>query len=30
VAEFMNDQLNLFEQHGMNHAVWLWETSWQP
>jgi hypothetical protein len=29
-AEFMDDQMDLFEQRGMNHALWLWETSWLP
>jgi hypothetical protein len=29
-AEFMDDQMDLFEQRGMNHALWLWETSWEP
>ena len=28
-AEFMNDQMNLMEQRGMNYAIWLWETSWE-
>ena len=27
-AEFMNDQMELFEERGINYAVWLWETSW--
>jgi len=22
--------MDLFEQRGMNHALWLWETSWPP
>lgn len=30
VAAFINDQMNLFEQHGMNYALWLWESSWPP
>ena len=29
-AEFMDDQMGLFEQRGMNYALWLWETSWTP
>jgi len=29
-AEFMDDQMGLFEQRGMNHALWSWETSWEP
>ncbi len=27
---FMDDQMDLFEQRGMNHALWVWETSWAP
>jgi len=27
-AEFMDDQMDLFEQRGMNYALWLWELSW--
>ncbi|MEA3397700.1 MAG: cellulase family glycosylhydrolase [Chloroflexota bacterium] len=27
-ADFMNDQMELFEQRGMNYALWAWETSW--
>ena len=26
--DFMDDQMDLFEQRGINHALWLWETSW--
>ena len=29
-AEFMDDQMDLFEQRGMNYALWLWEVSWRP
>ncbi len=29
-AEFMDDQMSLFEQRGMNHALWLWESYWEP
>jgi hypothetical protein len=29
-AEFMDDQMDLLEQRGINYAVWLWESSWQP
>jgi len=29
-ADFMDDQMDLFEQRGMNYALWLWETSWEP
>lgn len=28
-AEFMDDQMDLLEQRGLNYALWLWETSWQ-
>ncbi|RME99796.1 MAG: hypothetical protein D6768_14255 [Chloroflexi bacterium] len=29
-AEFMADQMALFEEKGMNHALWEWSTSWEP
>jgi cysteinyl-tRNA synthetase len=29
-AAFMNDQTDLFEQRGMNQALWEWQTSWLP
>ena len=29
-AEFMADQMELFEQRGMNHALWAWDPSWLP
>ncbi|MFB0535273.1 MAG: glycoside hydrolase family 5 protein [Anaerolineae bacterium] len=29
-AEFMDDQIELFEQRGMNHALWAWDPSWKP
>jgi|GEM_PF-584223 len=29
-ADFMDDQMDLFEDRGMNHALWLWEASWEP
>jgi hypothetical protein len=29
-AEFMDDQMGLFEQRGMNQALWEWQTSWKP
>jgi hypothetical protein len=28
-AQFMDDQIALFEQRGMNYALWVWETSWE-
>ena len=29
-AAFMDEQMDLFEQRGMNHALWEWQTSWAP
>lgn len=29
-AEFMADQMELFEQRGMNHALWVWDPAWEP
>ena len=29
-ADFMEDQIILFEERGLNYALWLWETSWEP
>ena len=29
-AEFMDDQMDLFEQRGMNHALWVWDPLWEP
>ncbi len=29
-AQFMDDQMALFEQRGMNYALWEWQTSWEP
>ena len=29
-AEFMRDEMGLFEDRGMNYALWLWEVSWPP
>jgi len=26
----MDDQIHLFEQQGMNHALWLWDPAWEP
>jgi len=28
--QFMDDQMDLIEQRGMNHALWLWESAWEP
>ena len=27
---FMDDEMNLFQQHGMNHALWVWDPAWEP
>ena len=29
-AAFMDDEIDLFEQRGMNHALWVWDPSWEP
>lgn len=29
-AQFMDDQMDLYENRGSNYALWLWETSWPP
>lgn len=29
-AAYINDQMELFEDRGMNHMIWLWESSWAP
>lgn len=29
-AEFVGDEMNLFEQHGWNYATWQWFPSWPP
>jgi hypothetical protein len=29
-AEFMDDQTDLFEERGMNYALWVWDPSWEP
>ncbi|MBN1451895.1 MAG: cellulase family glycosylhydrolase [Anaerolineales bacterium] len=29
-ADFMRDEMELFEQRGMNHALWVWDPDWQP
>ncbi|UCE20298.1 MAG: putative Ig domain-containing protein, partial [Gemmatimonadota bacterium] len=28
--DFMDDEMDLFEQRGMNHALWVWDPSWEP
>lgn len=27
---FMDDQMDLFEQRGLNHALWAWDPAWEP
>ncbi len=27
---FLDDQLALFEERGLNHAIWMWDPAWQP
>ncbi|NOZ05413.1 MAG: cellulase family glycosylhydrolase [Chloroflexi bacterium] len=29
-AAFMNDEMALFEQRGLNYALWDWEPAWAP
>jgi hypothetical protein len=29
-AQFMDDQMALFEAMGINYALWIWEVSWKP
>ncbi|MCF6277125.1 MAG: glycoside hydrolase family 5 protein [Anaerolineales bacterium] len=29
-AMFMNDEIGLFEERGLNYALWEWQTSWPP
>ena len=29
-ADFMRDQMELFEERGMNYALWVWEPAWEP
>ena len=29
-AAFMDDEIDLFEQRGINHALWEWESLWAP
>jgi len=29
-AAFMDDEMDLFEQRGMNYALWSWDPSWEP
>jgi hypothetical protein len=29
-AQFMADEMELFEELGMNHALWVWNPDWEP
>ena len=29
-ADFLRDEMGLFEQRGMNHAFWVWDPHWMP
>ena len=29
-AAFMDDEIDLFEQRGINHALWEWQPLWEP
>jgi hypothetical protein len=29
-ALFMDDQMGLFEELGMNHSLWAWDPAWEP
>ncbi len=29
-ANFMHDQMTLFEELGLNYALWVWDPVWQP
>ena len=29
-AAFMDDEMDLFQQHSMNHALWVWDPAWEP
>lgn len=28
--KFLDDQLGLFEELGLNHAIWMWGPAWEP
>ncbi len=30
VHTFMDDEMDLFEQRGLNHALWVWDPAWEP
>lgn len=29
-SDFMRDQMNYLEQRGMNYAIWVWDSTWEP
>jgi hypothetical protein len=29
-ADFLSDEIEFFEQNGMNHALWVWEPTYEP
>jgi hypothetical protein len=29
-ADFMRDEMDLFEELGINHALWVWDPDWAP
>jgi hypothetical protein len=29
-AQFMDDQMDLFERRGWNYALWVWDPAWEP
>jgi hypothetical protein len=29
-ADYMRDLMSLFEERGINHALWVWDPSWEP
>jgi hypothetical protein len=29
-ADFMHDEMNFFEAHGINNAFWVWDPQWEP
>ena len=30
LAQFMDDQMSLFEERGLNYAFWEWPSTWRP
>jgi hypothetical protein len=29
-AQFLSDEMSLFEARGLNYAVWVWDSTWRP